>query len=205
MSATLAPETTERPQTRSAATGPVPFVVVGGVPGAGKTTVLARVAAQERDVRVLDPEHYRAALAASVGRVLPYRAYRPVVHVLHGARVLRLLLRGPGRLGARALVVHEPATRPRRTAGLARLARARGWCPALLYVDASRAQALAGQHARGRVLRGASFDGHWERWEARREDLTDAGSAPDGVAWQRVCLTGRDSARDRLRGLLREL
>lgn len=68
------------------------FVLVAGVPGAGKTTVLARVARDVADVAVADPERYRSALAAR-GRALPYRVYRPFVHTLHALDVLGLLVR----------------------------------------------------------------------------------------------------------------
>ncbi|MBI4941896.1 MAG: AAA family ATPase [Actinobacteria bacterium] len=179
------------------------LVVVGGVPGAGKTTVLARVAARRDGVLVVDPEGHRARFAATLGRVLPYRAYRPLVHTLHAVTVVGLVAAGPRALRARALVVHEPATRPRRNAIVVRLARARGWRPALVYVDAGRAQALAGQHARGRVLDPRSFDGHWDRWSEQRDRYVSAdrrGTAVDG--WDRVRVVRREDAEARLRALL---
>jgi hypothetical protein len=176
--------------------------------------VLARVAAgtdraTDRGtdgVRVVDPEGHRARFAATVGRVLPYRAYRPLVHTLHAVTVVGLVALGPRALRAlraRALVVHEPATRPGRNALVVRLARARGWRPALVYVDAGRAQALAGQHARGRVLDPGSFEGHWQRWSEQRERYVAADRRGCGLdGWDRVRVVRRDDAEARLRALL---
>lgn len=179
------------------------FVLVAGVPGAGKTTVLARVRRDLPDVTVLDPERYRRAGAAAFGGRLPYRSYRPVVHALHAVTVLGHVLAGPDRPGRRTLVVHEPGTRPRRNAALAGLARARGWRTALVVVDVTRAEALEGQRVRGRVVRARSFEGHWARWTEQRTRLRDAaraGAALDG--WQHVRLVTRDDAEPVLRRLL---
>ena len=165
-------------------------VLVGGVPGAGKTTAIARVVADRTDVDALDPEAFRDR----IGRRLPdgtaYEAYRPLVHVLHALRVLVALLRGP--VSGRTLVVHDPATRPRRRRLFAWLARTCGWEPVLLYVDVPRALAEAGQVLRGRVVDPASFAGHWARWEALRGQVTGAPDALDGALWSQVVLTDRE-------------
>lgn len=174
------------------------LVLLGGVPGAGKSTVMRRL--QRRPgVRVLDPDGHRDALRRSVGRVVPYRAYRPLVHTLHAVDVLGALLLGPGRGDGGVLVVHDPATRPRRTAALLRLARARGWRPALVFVDTPREAALAGQHARGRVLAPRSFDGHWRRWSQQRRHWLEAESRSEGYE---VRVVDRDDAEHRLVTLL---
>ena len=174
------------------------LVVLGGVPGAGKSTVLRRLR-RRPGVVVLDPDGHRDALRRSVGRVVPYRAYRPLVHALHTVDVLGALLRGPGH-GGSALVVHEPATRPRRTAALLRLARACGWRSALVYVDTPREAALAGQHARGRVLAARSFDRHWERWSRQRHRWLETDRDSEGFA---VRVVRREDAEERLVALLR--
>lgn len=172
--------------------GGVPFVLVGGLPGAGKTTLLHRAALRMPRLRVLDPERHRDRFARLADGRLPYRSYRPLVHALHAAQVLGRLLAGPG--DGRPLVVHEPATRPRRNAALAALARARGWRPVLLVLDVDPEQALAGQQARGRVLRSGSFRGHCERWGT---------GGWDAGRWEAVRLVRRDRAEEALRALLR--
>lgn len=174
------------------------LVLVGGVPGAGKSTVLRRLR-RRPGIRVLDPDGHRDTLRRRVGGVVPYRVYRPVVHTLHALDVLTALVRGPRRDGG-VLVVHEPGTRPRRTSALLRLARARGWRPAMVFVDASRDAALAGQRERGRVLGTRSFDGHWERWSRQRRRWLEAERDGDGFA---VRVVRRHDAEQRLVALLR--
>jgi hypothetical protein len=167
-------------------------VLVGGVPGAGKTTAIAQVAADRPDVDGLDPEAFRDGISRVLPNGAAYATYRPLVHVLHTLRVLVALLRGP--VPGRALVVHDPATRPRRRWLFAWLARARGWDPVLLYVDVPRTLAETGQVLRGRVVDPARFAGHWARWEALRAELTGAPDALDGARWSEVLLTDRDGA-----------
>jgi predicted kinase len=172
-------------------------VLVGGVPGAGKTTAIARVAAELPVVDALDPETFRDWLCRLLPDGTAYRAYRPLVHVLHALRVLLVLLRGP--MPGRTLVVHDPATRPRRRWLFAWLARARGWDPVLLYVDVPRGVAETGQVLRGRVVDPVSFAAHWARWEALRAELTGTPDGLDGARWSEVLLTDRDDATARLR------
>lgn len=180
------------------------FVLVGGVPGAGKSTVLARLP-EHADVRVLDPDRYRRWLRVTLPGV-PYRFLRPVVHGTHAATVLARLLAGPAS-GRRVLLVHEPATRPRRRAFVAALARARGWRPVLVVLDVDRDDALAGQHRRGRVVRSRSFARHWERWSQQR-DLFRAATPTDREAgrrerWDEVHVVDRRTAPAVLRAVLR--
>jgi predicted kinase len=178
--------------------GPVARVVlVGGVPGAGKTTAIARVAGELSSMDALDPEAYRDRLRQLLPEGTDYAAYRPLVHTLHALHVLLVLLRGP--VPGRTLVVHDPATRPRRRRLFAWLARRRGWDPVLVYVDVPRALAETGQVLRGRVVDPASFAGHWARWEALRCEVTGAPDALDGARWSEVVLTDREGAAAALR------
>ena len=82
------------------------LVVVGGLPGSGKTTLLRRLLA-ERDPGVLglDSEDVAARLQAAAPPV-PYRRLRPLVHVWHRLRVLRVVA-GP----APVVVLTDPWTR----------------------------------------------------------------------------------------------
>lgn len=181
--------------------GPAPtFVLLGGVPGAGKTTVLRRLRHDRPDAYVIDPEGLREALGAAP---VPYRWYRPLVHTLNAVHLLLVLVRGPGPSGA-SLVVHDPATRPRRRELTGRLARLRGWQPVLVMLDVSREEALAGQRRRGRVVATSTFDAHWRRWVEQRSRL--AAAAHDGTVsgpWTSTLVVGRSDAASRLGDLLR--
>lgn len=179
-----------------------PFVLVGGVPGAGKSTALARVAAARPAVRVVDTEASRRRWRDVLGPRVPYALYRPLVHARHGVLQLGALLAGPAG-GTAGLCVHDPATRPVRRAVLALLARARGWDPVLVVVDVDREAALAGQVARGRVVRPRAFARHWRRWDAQRGRLRAAAASgsPHG-GWSRVHVAPRREAATLLRHLL---
>jgi predicted kinase len=177
------------------------FVLVGGIPGAGKSTALRAVAADRAGATVLDPDDHRRRLAALLPARVPYRWYRGVVHTLHTVCVLAVLLAGP-RLTARGLAVHDPATRPVRRAATARLARWRGWAPELVLLDVDRDTALAGQRARGRTLRSGSFARHWRRWSAQRPALASGATGSAGGGWQRIHLVPRDEAVPLIRRLL---
>lgn len=142
-----------------------PFVMVGGVPGAGKSTALAAVAARLPGARLLDSDDERRLLQ-DLAPPVPYAVLRPLVHLIHQLRMVWALLRGPG--GYAGLVVHDPSTRWFRLAIVGRVAAARGWEPRLLFVDASRSEALRGQAGRGRVVTRRTFRKHWARWGVLR-------------------------------------
>ncbi len=153
------------------------LVLVGGVPGAGKTTAIARATHGLDHVRSVDPEHVNRWLRTRLPDV-PYRRYRIAVHASHTVRVLVHLLRGP--VPGRQVVIHDPGTRARRRGLYHGLARLAGWRTVLLYVDVDRPAAQEGQRRRGRVVR--SFDEHWEIWERLRPALaaeTQPDAAPD--------------------------
>lgn len=144
--------------------------MVGGVPGAGKSTAIANALPYLSGVDALDSEHERRRLEAIVPGV-PYPYLRPMVHVLHQTRAMAELLRGPAdRTG---LLIHDPATRPARLKIIGQLAQARGWRPVLIFIEVDREQALDGQRARGRLVDCDRFDGHWRRWSALRATLAD--------------------------------
>lgn len=170
-------------------------MLVGGVPGAGKSTALRRVGV-ELGVRVLDPDAIRGWLGARLPGV-PYGRYRPLVHVVHTARVLARLLIGPGHGGP--LLVHDPATRPRRRRWFARLARMRGWQPNLLLIDIDRGSARQGQLRRGRVVDLGCFNAHWRRWESIRADLDAGRGLVDRDEWHEIVVTDRSEATALLR------
>ncbi|GAA3520152.1 putative ATP/GTP binding protein [Rhodococcus aetherivorans] len=177
------------------------FLMAGGVPGAGKSTLLRRIEHDIPGLTVLDPERRAERLAAALPPGLPYRWYRPLVHLMHTLDVVRTLLAGPHRSEG-PVAVHDTATRRRRRDWTARLARRRGWTPVLVFLDVPRDVARAGQHARGRVVNESSFARHWHRWTALRPHLTREDDAPAGGPWDHVVVTTRDDAKSRVFGLL---
>lgn len=189
----------------AALTQRAPFVLIGGIPGAGKSTALQRLEPLLPGVRVLDSDTGRRWFARHA-RPLPYRLVRPFVHVIHHLQVLALLLAGPG--NGSGVVVHDPSTRWVRLGLVGRLARLRGWHPEVVFVDVSRAAALAGQRQRRRVVDGRRFAGHWSRWQLLRTALDPwSGPVPPRWAWALAPwhtrqLTSRDWAvRDLLAAL----
>ncbi|HEX2103350.1 MAG TPA: AAA family ATPase [Solirubrobacteraceae bacterium] len=132
-------------------------VIVGGIPGAGKTTFLARTV-RPGDAIVLDSADVRRRLRARLGRGVPYALYRPVVHAVHLLRVWRALaVPAP-------VVVHDCATRgPLRRLMRRRAARA-GRPVCLLLLDVDPAVARGGQDARGRRVRARAMRRHERRW-----------------------------------------
>jgi AAA domain len=176
---------------------PARVVLVGGVPGAGKSTALAQIARDDASATVLDPDQIREVVRRLLPDRVPHRAYRPLVHAIHTVRVLAALLSGP--LPDRALLVHDPATRPRRRWFFAWLARRCVWAPVLVFIEVSRAMAERGQAERGRVLDPESFRGHWSRWERLRSELGAAPAGLDTALWSDVVLTDRSAAVSELR------
>jgi hypothetical protein len=187
---------------RDVADSAPPFVLVGGLPGAGKTTAIIAAQREAADLEVIDPEQLRRWLAERLPARVPYGWYRPLVHTINALRLGAVLLRGPRT--AAATVVHDPATRPRRRRLTGQLARWRGWRPCLLVLDVSAAEALEGQQRRGRVLRARAFARHQRRWVRERRRLTDqAQAALDHQVWDRVEVVDRDRANATLAALLR--
>ena len=148
-----------------APTGPAPIrlalagrtlLLVAGMPGAGKSTLLAGVA-RRPGLTVLDSDAHRAALARRLP-ALPYRRFRPLVHLLHRLALVRAAC------GATPTVaVHLPATAAGTRLLVALLAVLTGRSAHLLWVHADPAEALAGQRARGRVVPSGSHARHARR------------------------------------------
>lgn len=154
------------------------LVLVAGLPGAGKSTLLATLP-PDPQVVVLDSEQARDRIAARLPAATPYPGYRWAVHVLHRSGVVRAALTGPD-----TVVVHLPATGPRIRAAVLALARWSGRTAHLLWVHAEPSEALAGQHGRGRVVRGKAFAGHAAR--AGHVAASLRCGPPDGWASARV-------------------
>lgn len=177
------------------------LLLLGGVPGAGKSTLIRQVADRHPDVRTLDPETPARWLAARLPEV-PYRLYRPLVHLWHAIATLALVLLGPTP-GRHTLLVHDPATRPGRRELLGRIAQARGWRTSLVMIDVPRHAALGGQHARGRMVRADAFERHWDRWTDDQPRLLTAATFGDADgSWDRVHVFERARAAGRLETIL---
>ena len=135
------------------------LVVVAGVPGSGKTTVLRRwLATAGTDVVGLDSEDV-AARARAAGVRLPYRLLRPAVHLVHRSRVLRVV-RGP----ASVVVLTDPWTNPRWRHAVLAAADHAGRRVRVVLLDVPADQARDGQVARGRVLSAGAMMRHTQRW-----------------------------------------
>jgi predicted kinase len=132
--------------------GPRDVVVVTGLPGSGKTTMMRR--AVGGDAVRIDSQDARDRWDARMPRRLPYAVYRPLVRLDHYAG-LRRALRGP-----RPVVVHDCGTQRWVRSWLGRAARRRGGALRLLLLDATPDEALQGQRARGRGVSRYAFARH---------------------------------------------
>jgi predicted kinase len=134
-------------------------VIVAGIPGAGKSTLIASVAIGAQ-ATVLDTDPRRERWAARLP--VPYRLWRPLLHAAHLWAAWRAL----GRRGA--VVIGEPGTRRIVRRALLRRARRRGHTVHLLGIDATADEAREGQRSRGRSIRAGSLARHARRWAALR-------------------------------------
>jgi predicted kinase len=144
-------------------------VVVAGVPGAGKTTLIRR--AVDRDVaRVVDTDDDREA------------GGRRLLYLRHYARIAAAVAR------RRPAVIHSRGTHPAARRAIASLAALRGRPAHLVMIDAARDEAEAGQQARGRTVDPAEMDrqlARWRRLMARR---------PAHEGWASVSVLDRTQA-----------
>ncbi|MEU3771692.1 AAA family ATPase [Streptomyces sp. NPDC032472] len=147
------------------------IVVVSGLPGGGKSTLIKRAAhgggIDSQDVR----ERWERRMPAA----LPYAAYRPLVRIAHYWGLWRAL-----RTGA-SVVVHDCGTQSWVRALLAATARRRGRALHLLLLDTSPEEALAGQEARGRGVSSYAFSRHRAAVD-RLLRAAEAGPLPAGCA-----------------------
>jgi ABC-type cobalamin/Fe3+-siderophores transport system ATPase subunit len=145
------------------------LVVIGGLPGSGKTTLLRRLrAAQVPGVVGYDSEDVAERFRRAGVRV-PYRLLRPWVHAWHRLRVLRGIASS-----APVVVLTDPWNRAGWRAVVLRAAARSGRDVRLVVVDASPAEAAAGQAARGRALSPAAMRRHAGRTAGRVADAAGA-------------------------------
>jgi len=163
------------------------FVLVAGIPGAGKSSMLASRPITAPGAVVLDSDPVRDWLRARLPAGTPYRGYRGLVHLWHRVQVVLAVL---GAIGP--VVVHMPATAAFTRLALVALAMLACRRRYLVWVHAEPEEARRGQFGRGRVLRGASFARHARRGAAFVARLRE-GYRPPG--WHRVTVLDRRQAR----------
>ncbi|WP_432112139.1 AAA family ATPase [Streptomyces sp. YPW6] len=144
-------------------------VVVSGLPGSGKSTLIRRAA----QGRAIDSQNTRDAWSAAVPALLPYALYRPLVRAAHYLGLRKALRSG------RSVVVHDCGTQTWVRRWLARHAVARGRTLHLILLDVTPEVARQGQRERGRGVSGYAFARH-RHAVARLLRDTEQGLLPPG-------------------------
>ncbi|MCT2592566.1 ATP-binding protein [Streptomyces sp. N2-109] len=161
-------------------------VVVSGLPGSGKSTLIRRtVAVVERSVSRIDSQDTRERWARRLPGWVPYVVYRPLVRLAHYAVLRKALASGA------SVVVHDCGTQSWVRRWLAADARRRGRGLHLVLLDVSADTALAGQAERGRGVSGYAFARH-RRAVGRLLTEAAKGQLPPGCV--SVVLLDRDAA-----------
>lgn len=160
---------------------PRDLVVITGLPGSGKSTLMKRAVKSLR----IDSQDTRDRWDERAPRFLPYGVYRPLVRVAHYFGLYRALRSGKG------VVVHDCGTQSWVRGWLAREARRRGGTLHLLLLDVAPDTALAGQRERGRGVSRYAFLRHRSA-ASRLIRSVEKGDLPQGV--DSAVLLDRDAA-----------
>jgi predicted kinase len=150
-------------------------VVVSGLPGSGKSTLMRRVAAVDGRLVRIDSQDVRETWSRRLPPRLPYAVYRPLVRAAHYTRLWRALR------SEASVVVHDCGRTPWVRRLMARDARRRRRGFHLVVLDVPPPVALAGQLTRGRAVSARAFAGH-RRATARLVAGLNAGRLPGGCA-----------------------
>ncbi|MFD5847028.1 AAA family ATPase [Streptomyces chartreusis] len=161
--------------------GPEDLVVITGLPGSGKSTLMRRTVKGLR----IDSQDTRDRWDARMPGFLPYAVYRPLVRLAHYAGLRRALRSGEG------VVVHDCGTQAWVRGWLARAARRRGGTLHLLLLDVTPGTALEGQRERGRGVSRYAFLRH-RRAASRLLRSAAKGDLPQGCG--SAVLIDRDAA-----------
>ncbi|WP_399122482.1 AAA family ATPase [Streptomyces sp. N2A] len=137
---------------------PGDLVVVSGLPGSGKSTLMHRVVPPldggGAEVHRIDSQDVRERFERGRLRRLPYGLYRPLVRAAHYLALGRALRSG------RSVVVHDCGTLVWVRRWIARAAGRGGRGLHLVLLDVTPEVARAGQEARGRGVSGYAFARH---------------------------------------------
>lgn len=161
------------------------LVVVSGLPGSGKSTLIGRTVVGTGVVERIDSQDTRERWQRRLPRRVPYGLYRPFARAAHYTRLWRSLAAGG------SVVVHDCGTQSWVRRWLAADAKRRGRGLHLLLLDVPPPVALAGQAERGRRVSRYAFARH-RRAVARLLAEAEAGRLPQGCA--SVVLLDRDAA-----------
>ncbi|MFG2829508.1 AAA family ATPase [Streptomyces sp. NPDC048434] len=134
------------------------LVVVSGLPGSGKSTLMHRVVppldAHGAAVHRIDSQDVRERWEHGRLRRLPYALYRPLVRAAHYLTLGRVLRSGD------SVVVHDCGTLAWVRGWIARSAVRGGRGLHLVLLDVPPEAARSGQEARGRGVSGYAFARH---------------------------------------------
>jgi predicted kinase len=129
-------------------------LVVSGLPGSGKSTLIKRAVSCSPTVRRIDSQDVRERYEQRMPGWLPYAVYRPVVRAAHYHGLLVAVRSGE------SLVVHDCGSIAWVRLWLARRARREGRGMHLLLLDVPPRVAAEGQCARGRRVSAYAFSRH---------------------------------------------
>ncbi|MEV5612120.1 AAA family ATPase [Streptomyces sp. NPDC052225] len=162
------------------------LVVISGLPGSGKSTLMRRAV----EVVRIDSQDTRERWAARLPGV-PYALYRPLVRIAHYVGLRRAM-----RSGA-SVVVHDCGTQAWVRRWVTRTAARRGASVHLMLLDVPPDTALEGQRDRGRGVSRYAFARH-RRAVGALVTSTERGDLPAGI--ESAVLLDRE-ATDALNGI----
>jgi predicted kinase len=152
-------------------------ILVIGIPGAGKTTLINRAASPEWTV--LDTDRFRQQEPPALRRV-------PVPYVLYVLAIVEAIAQNP------QVVIQSRGTYTWLRRLVTACARRHGRAAVLVMLDAPPADAVAGQVSRGRVAPAPVMRWNTARWSQLLDAAGSGALAAEG--WNRVVVLDRAQA-----------